>query len=263
MSQFIVNAFENGPFTGNPAAVVPLESWLPDATLQAIAAQNNLSETAFFTGSDPIALRWYTPACEIELCGHATLASAHVLRAELGDSRPEFRFATASGELVARPVKGGYTLRLPARAPAEEVVTDGVRLAVCAALSVPERSVLTTGSDFIVVLDSAEDVAQAVPDLDLVRALPGQMLVVTAPGIDHDVCSRVFAPQVGIDEDPVTGAAHAALIPYWSTRLGKGVVSCFQASERGGVLRGHWVREEGRVELVGSCRTFMCGAIEF
>lgn len=264
MRQLIVNAFENGPFTGNPAAVVPLKSWPDDTLLQQIAAQNNLSETAFFVDSgDAIALRWFTPTAEIDLCGHATLATAHVLYAELGDVREELRFETLSGKLVVKRTGEAYSMDFPASTL--EVVPDGSTLAgeVLRAAGAVRGEVLLGGGRAYLTLDHPEFVRGLDVDLELVSRLPRGDLFVSAPGdAGYDIFTRVFAPGVGIPEDPATGAAHCGFAPYWCERLARDEITSHQVSERGGYFRCRWRKAQGRVDLIGSCRTFSRGELE-
>ena len=232
---FQVDAFAEGPFTGNPAAVMPLDHWLPDPTLQAIASENNLSETAFTVPSETEGvdydLRWFTPTVEVELCGHATLAAGHVL---IRGTR--LRFATQSGVLtVTRDSDDDRLLRLDLPAPALKQVSEPE---LCAALGLPDRPVwLADGCNdsTIVPVESEEEVRAISPDFAELRSIL-RMAIVTAPGDRQDVVSRVFVPYCGIDEDPVTGSAHAALAPYWAGRLGRNRFTALQASSRTGLL---------------------------
>ncbi len=252
-----VDAFADRPFTGNPAAVIPLNSWLDDAVLQAIAEENNLAETAFTVRGDGTAadyeLRWFTPTTEVALCGHATLASGHVL---LGD-RASLRFATRkSGVLEVRRDGGGYALDLPATevAPADHG-------ALRAALGLPNAPLFlsASGDTAIVLADDAAAVRACAPDMRALAAVP-VLAIVTAPGDGgFDVVSRVFVPAWGVPEDPVTGAAHAALTPFWARRLGRDSFSAFQASRRGGRLRCTLVGQ--RAVLGGSCVTVIEGKL--
>lgn len=262
--QYIVNAFECGDFTGNPAAVVPLERWPDDELLQAIAAQNNLSETAFYVDGDEIALRWFTPTAEIDLCGHATLAAAHVLFAELGDQRDSLVFSSLGGRLGVQRAGDGYAMDFPG--PAREIAEAplGVAINIKATVGAPEGEVLVCGDECLLILPDEAAVEALVPAASSVQMLPNGMLIATAPGSgEFDICSRVFAPAFGIPEDPVTGAAHCILAPFWAQRLGKEELVARQASPRGGVLTCRWRPDEGRVTLSGTCRTFMRGQISF
>lgn len=254
---FQVDAFAERPLTGNPAAVMPLEEWLPDATLQAIAAENNLSETAFTIPSEredaDYNLRWFTPTAEVDMCGHASLAAGHILL-----TRDEVRFATRSGVLtVRRSADDLLELSLPA---AELRQVDEPEL--CAALGVGNRPVWLASEcndSAILLLDSEDEVRAVQPDFARLKALP-RMAIPTAPGDGHDIASRVFVPYLGIDEDPVTGSAHAALVPFWAERLGRTHFTALQASRRGGVLDCHLAGD--RVLLGGSCFTTIEGSFQ-
>lgn len=261
-TQYVINAFEDGPFTGNPAAVVPLESWPDDSILQAIATQNNLSETAYFVdGGDRVKLRWFTPSAEIELCGHATLATAHAIFAELGDGREQLVFDTMSGELAVARDGDRYRMDFPEVRPAD-VATDAVKLGAHAAAGVESGEVLLAGDRVFLVLESAEHVRRLRPDLAAVEQLPRGDLLVSSPGADgFDIFTRMFAPGVGIPEDPATGSAHCAFAPYWCERLGRREISSFQASARGGYFACRWRPDDGRVDLTGACSTFLRGSI--
>jgi len=250
---FQVDAFASEPLTGNPAAVMPLDSWLDDELMQRIAAENNLSETAFTvkSGRDGVDydLRWFTPATEVDLCGHATLASAHVLI-----EGERIVFSTRSGLLSVSREADFLTLDLPA-APLSEVHEPDL----CAALGLADSPVwLATGCNDAAILEIADEAAvrAVAPDF---KALAGihRMAVVTARGDSADVASRVFVPYCGIDEDPVTGSAHAALVPYWAERLGRNEFTAFQASRRGGQLQCRL--DEDRVRLGGRCATIIEG----
>lgn len=257
-----VDAFADGAFTGNPAAVMFLPRWLPDAVLQGIAADNNLSETAFLVPHDRSAadfdLRWFTPKLEVALCGHATLASGHVLMGE----RDAVRFRTRkAGDLVVRRAEGGaYLLDLPAWSmdpvsPTDNDAQELVRLMSGAPVALFGRA----GGYSMIVYASADEVRALRPDFARLRALdPTDMLIIaTAPGTETDVLSRVFAPGAGIDEDPVTGSAHCLLTPYWTERLGRASFTAYQASARGGHLGCELVGD--RAILSGRCRTVIEG----
>jgi PhzF family phenazine biosynthesis protein len=226
-----VDAFADRPFTGNPAAVVTLEQWLPDETLQAIAMEMNLSETAFTVAADDAEadyeLRWFTPTVEVVLCGHATLASGHVLIGER--DRVRFRTRKAGMLEVARDGEG-YLMSLPAY-PAEPRPLPRVVAALGCA---PLETLWHPGLYALVVLETEPEVLALAPDFRALAAEGDILTIVTAPGSGTDVVSRVFAPAAGIDEDPVTGSAHSVLTPYWSARLGRERFSAYQASRRGG-----------------------------
>ncbi len=249
-----VDAFADRPFGGNPAAVCPLDAWLPDALMQAIAAENNLSETAFFVRrGDAFDLRWFTPAVEIDLCGHATLAAAFVLMTRIEPGRATVTFHSRSGPLRVARDGDLFTLDFPARPPVAIAEPEGLAVALGAA----PRAVLRA-RDTVAVLDSSEAVRRLSPDMERLKGIGGFAVCVTAPGggrdADVDFVSRFFAPAQGIPEDPVTGSSHCTLVPYWAARLGKTVLRARQASPRGGDLRcaldGDRVRIGGRAALV-------------
>ncbi|HET8611153.1 MAG TPA: PhzF family phenazine biosynthesis protein, partial [Sphingomonas sp.] len=232
-----VDAFADRPFAGNPAAVMLLDGWLDDATLQHVAAENNLSETAFLVPEDGNAadyeLRWFTPSTEVVLCGHATLASGHVvLSAERG--RERVRFSTRKAGMLEVAREGdGYALALPAWAPNPKPLP-----AIVAALGLEgARETLWHPHGYgLIVVENEEMVRGLAPDFRALAAEGDILTIVTAPGRDADVVSRVFACGAGIDEDPVTGSAHAVMTPYWAERLGRNRFTAFQASPRGGRL---------------------------
>ena len=227
-----VDAFASHPFTGNPAAVVPLDSWLPDQVMLAIAAENNLAETAFFVGGNGnYELRWFTPEVEIDLCGHATLASAHVLYDVLNTEQGVIRFQTKSGELVVTCKDDLIVLDFPSRPPVDTEVPEGLIEALGAA---PIK--MLKSRDYFAIYETQADVAALNPDFSAMRKLDAFAVITTAKGDDADFVSRFFAPCAGIDEDPVTGSAHCTLIPYWAEQLGKNQLFARQISKRGGEL---------------------------
>lgn len=229
---YIVDAFASQLFRGNPAAVCPLTSWLPDALMQQIAAENNLSETAFLVpDGSRWALRWFTPTVEIDLCGHATLASTLVLSL-LHPAQQEFRFMTRSGELTVTRNDAMFTLDFP-QLPLV-ALPDPEQLAT--PLGVPVRRATNATTKLIAELPDAASVAQFKPDFAAIMQLPCSGLIITARGDDCDFVSRFFAPKMGVNEDPVTGSAHCALVPYWSSQLGKTTLHAKQLSARGGEL---------------------------
>jgi PhzF family phenazine biosynthesis protein len=247
-----IDAFASAVFKGNPAAVVPLEDWLPDATLQAIAAENNLSETAFFVPQgDPWRLRWFTPAVEVDLCGHATLAAAHVIFTRLAPGRDRIAFVTRSGKLEV--TRRGDLLELDFPAVAAQVRSDAMTIdALADALGCrPDEAYVAM--DHMAVFRDEGQVAALKPDMGRIAALGGRGLIATAPGRACDFVSRFFGPAVGIPEDPVTGSAHCVLAPFWAKRLGKSRLSARQISARGGELacedRGERVGIAGRAVL--------------
>lgn len=253
---FQVDAFADTPLTGNPAAVMPLERWIDDAVMQAIAAENNLSETAFTVPSDSdeadYDLRWFTPVSEVALCGHATLASGHVLMT--GD---HVRFSTKSGMLIVSRHDG--VLELDMRAAN---LTQVEEPELCRALGLANSDVwLADGYNDAAIIEVAdEDAVRALkPDFAELKKIH-RMAVVTARGISYDIVDRVFVPYLGIDEDPVTGSAHAALVPYWAERLGRTDFTALQASTRSGVL--HCRLRGDRAVLGGTCHTVIEGQFQ-
>lgn len=253
---FQVDAFAERPLTGNPAAVMPLERWLDDGLLQAIAAENNLSETAFTVSSErgdaDYDLRWFTPTCEVELCGHATLAAGHVLI----HSEP-LRFHTRAGVLVVSRRDQILELDLPAAK-----LTEVREPEMCEALGLPDSSAwFAEGCNDAAIVEVADEAAVRALEPDF-KALANvhRMAVVTARADREDIASRVFVPYLGIDEDPVTGSAHAALAPYWAERLGRNEFTALQASARTGLL--HCRLEGNRVLLGGQCHTVIAGQFQ-
>jgi PhzF family phenazine biosynthesis protein len=252
---FQVDAFAPRPFTGNPAAVCPLEAWLPDAQLQAIAMENNLSETAFFIPhGDRFHLRWFTPAVEVDLCGHATLAAAAVLFERLGHRGDRLVFDTRSGEIAVERRDGLLCLDFPSRPPGPVPVHPRL----VDALGTQPETVLGA-RDYLVVFRDEEAVRSLQPDLNLLAAMDRFAVIVTAPGREADFVSRFFAPAQGVPEDPVTGSAHCTLVPYWARRLGKQTLTARQLSARGGEL---WCEDRGdRVSIAGRAFFFLEGRI--
>jgi predicted PhzF superfamily epimerase YddE/YHI9 len=252
-----VDAFAARPFAGNQAAVMPLDAWLPDATLQAIGEENNFAETAFVvrdeTGAADWELRWFTPAMEIRLCGHATLASGHVLLGRDGSERVTFRTRRAGILEVRRKAGGGYELALPVIPTEPRDWPEAVAL-----LGAQPREVWRSPDRYGIYLFASEgDVRALDPDLRGLGALGDDQFICTAPGTRTDVVSRVFVPGGGVDEDSVTGSAHAALAPFWAARLGRDSFSAHQASRRGGDLT---CRLEGeQAWLGGECVTVVEG----
>lgn len=249
-----VDAFADAPFTGNPAAVIPLDAWLDDATLQSIAEENNLSETAFTvpTPDDAeadYALRWFTPTVEVKLCGHATLASGHVLID--GDS---IRFRTRHAGILTVTRDGeGYALSLPAWDMAPKALPE-----LAAGLGgQPVETYWRDGGYALFLYPDADAIRALTPDFAALKAHGDVLLMATAPGDDSDIISRVFVPGGGVDEDPVTGSAHCLLTRFWAERLGRTRITAFQASARGGRLGCTLAGD--RVVLTGQCRTVIEG----
>ena len=251
IKRFQVDAFATRAFEGNPAAVCPLEKWLDDDLLQAIAEENNLSETAFFVPSTKgFNLRWFTPVNEVDLCGHATLATAHVIFEFLGFPESVITFETRSGDLLVK--KQGSQLQMDF--PAYTLNACEISETLTQALGVCPIEVFAD-DDYLAVFDSEATVRAITPNYALLGLLDLRGVIVTAPGTDVDFVSRFFAPKIGIPEDPVTGAAHCMLAPYWAGKLGKNTLSARQVSKRGGNLSCEVITD--RVVLSGSAITFM------
>lgn len=255
---FQVDAFTSRCFGGNPAAVMPMETFLPDELLQAIAAENNLSETAFLVPADDnYDLRWFTPVLEVPLCGHATLASAAVVMERLEPGRARVIFHSKSGPLTARRDGAGYVMDLPAR-PSELIAAPAD---LAKALGAVPVEVVSNQFNFMALLESEQVLRELAPDMALLARTGRPGVIVTAAGSgDYDFISRYFAPAKGIPEDPVTGAAHCMLTPYWARRLGKNEFWAFQASRRGGEVGCRVVGD--RVELQGECVFYLEGEVE-
>lgn len=250
-----VDAFSHHPFGGNPAAVCPLTEWLPDEQLQQIAAENNLSETAFFVPRGEFyELRWLTPEVEVDLCGHATLAAAWVLIHKLADAPQVLRFATRSGEL--RVTRNGDELAMdfPAKKPERCEPPHGM----LSALGLETAEVFGT-DDYIVLVEDEAQVAALAPDFARLKGLPKRGIAVTAKSTRFDFVSRWFGPNVGVNEDPVTGSAHTSLAPFWAGRLGKSQLSAEQGGQRKGQLRCEL--QGDRVIISGKAVLYMQGTI--
>lgn len=251
-----IDAFTDELFAGNPAAVCVLESWLPDALLQSIAIENNLSETAFFIPlDDGFHLRWFTPKTEVDLCGHATLASAYVLFNLLGYAEDRIRFETRSGDLFVERRGEELALDFPTKMPVKCAMPD----LLVAALGV-EPLELYTNEDYVALLPSEQEVRSVSPDFKTMCEIDTRGIIITAAGESVDFVSRFFAPKYGIDEDPVTGSAHCVLTPFWAQRLGKDKMTAKQVSSRGGNLVCELAGD--RVLLVGSAVLYMQAEIE-
>jgi len=252
---FEVAAFTKRHFAGNPAGVCFLSEWLPDAQMQAIAAENNLAETAFVIERNGyFDVRWMTPTVEVDLCGHATLASAHVIFHHLGHTGDRVRFQSRSGELTVARVEDRLVLDFPSQPPSRgelpEKLVQGLRA---------QPKSVWKGPDYLAVFDREQDIKALAPDFDMLAQLDARGTIVTAPGDDCDFVSRFFAPQSGIAEDPVTGSTHCALIPYWSKRLGKKALHARQLSKRGGEL---FCEDRGeRVGIGGNAVTYVEGKL--
>jgi PhzF family phenazine biosynthesis protein len=253
---FEVDAFADRVFRGNPAGVCPLDAWLPGATLQSIAAENNLSETAFILArGDDYDVRWFTPTTEVDLCGHATLASAFVVFSELGFRGDTVRFHSKSGVLAVTREGELLTLDFPSRPPSPCAAPD----ALLGGLGKQPIEILKS-RDFLVVFASEADVRALKPDFAALRTLDCLGIIATAPGVDCDFVSRFFAPGAGIDEDPATGSSHCTLTPYWAERLGRTRLFARQVSRRGGEMFCKLVGD--RVQIGGHATLYSRGELE-
>lgn len=252
-----VDAFAEKPFAGNPAAICPLDDWLDDDVMQSIAIENNLSETAFLVGGNgAYDLRWFTPAQEVDLCGHATMASAHVVLNTLEPDCDEVRFSTRSGDLFVRRDGEKLLMDFPAIASQPVATPEGLAEALGAEI----EQTFTSSQDMMAVFADAETIRNLKPASDFLKVeIRERALIVTAPGDDCDFVSRFFAPKEGIREDPVTGSAHCQLVPYWSKRLGKKTLLARQLSARGGTL--YCEDADSRVMLAGRTVPFLEGMI--
>ncbi len=263
---FQIDAFTDKLFSGNPAAVVPLEKWLPEMIMQAIAAENNLSETAFYVplSKGRYGLRWFTPEAEVALCGHATLATTHLLFSEKNETAKQIIFETKrSGELlVAREAAGRYRLDLPAY---QNLRADGSSLEDLESILGKRPREIFNGEFLMAVFDDVDDILHMQPDYNQMTKIthhehPGSVLVTAPGGVGVDFVSRFFAPGLGILEDPVTGSAHCQLTPFWGARLGKDHLQAAQISPRGGQLG--CILSGDRVLLEGAAVTYMRGTLE-
>ncbi len=256
MKLYQVDAFTEKVFAGNPAAVVPLESWLTDDEMQKISAENNLSETAYFVEQDDgtYSIRWFTPKTEVDICGHATLASAHVLYEHLGFKGEKVVFQSKSGELTVEKKGDIYWMNFPSNPPEPIPVPKLLPEAIG---TIP----IYTGvnRDMLVLLQDESTVRSIKPDFSLLEKMEVRGIIITAKGEDSDFVSRFFAPSVGIYEDPVTGSAHSILTPFWEKRLGKSSFKARQVSDRGGNIMCN--QKGDRVEIGGAAITYMVGEI--
>lgn len=252
-----IDAFTSRPFSGNPAVVYRLDAWLADSLMQQIAAEHNQAETAFVVREGAgWHIRWFTPTVEIPLCGHATLATAHVLFELYGEPGERLDFRCLSGALSVSREQGRLVLDFPTQRAAEVAVSAELEQA----LGVPVLAA-QQGNELLAVLESEQAVRDCQPDMKALARLPGLGVIVTAPGLKHDFVSRYFAPGIGIDEDPVTGSTHCLLIPYWAERLGKIELRAYQCSARGGELhcrlQGERVKIAGQAVLVAGGTLFL------
>lgn len=251
------DAFATGLFKGNPAAVVPLTQWFSDELMQQIAMENNLSETAFFIPEgDHFHIRWFTPKAEVRLCGHATLATAHVLFNELNFKGDLLEFDSLSGILTVRKVGDKLQLNFPADFAQEVEPIE----AFTEAFGTKPLKTLKGRTDYLLLFDSEETIKNLQPNIQLLLSTNARGVIVTAKGDEVDFVSRFFAPAVGVNEDPVTGSAHTTLIPFWANRLNKNELTALQLSARGGQL---WCTLSGeRVFIAGKAVTYLRGEIE-
>jgi len=255
LKMFQIDAFAESVFEGNPAAVVPLDAWLPDAMLQAIAEENNLAETAYFVPeADGYRLRWFTPAAEVDLCGHATLASAFVLYGHLGYAAPQIRFHTRSGVLVVEKAASGFSMTFPAAMPVECATPPVLAEALG---KTPQKTL--AAFDYMAVYETEEEIRALQPDFGKLSALDLRGVIVTAPGRTADFVSRFFAPKLRINEDPATGSSHTELTPYWAGRLGRTMLKAQQLSPRGASMTCELQGE--RVILTGTAVHYMTAEI--
>lgn len=251
-----IDAFTDKAFGGNPAAVCPLEFWPENEIMQKIAAENNLSETAFFVNKGEfIEIKWFTPKVEIELCGHATLATAYVIFNFIAPEKEELKFQSMGGELIVTKENDLITLNFPARMPQKSEAPAGLAEALG---STPIE--IYKSRDYVLLFESEKDIINLSPDFAELLKIDAHGFICTAPGDNSDFVSRFFAPQVGINEDPVTGSAHTNLIPFWAERLKKNKLHAFQLSERKGELFCEHLGE--RVLISGKAVKFLQGFIE-
>lgn len=261
MKLYWVDAFTSRPFTGNPAAVVPLASWPDDSRLQQVAFENGLSETAYCvrTGPGRFHLRWFTPVLEVDLCGHATLATAHALLTEAGEPGPRLVFDTRSGPLaVTRREDGWLELDFPAL-PAGPCAASPGRILTCLDRAPGELLQVPNQERFLAVYATEAEVRALRPDLAALARLGDVRVIATAPGASSDCASRFFAPGAGVPEDPVTGSAHCTIVPYWAHRLGRARIRAHQVSARGGEL--DCLMDGDRVKLAGQAVLYLRGEI--
>jgi len=259
MKQFIADAFTDRLFGGNPAAVLPCREMPSPGLMQAIAIENNYSETAFVVKTAPgrYSLKWFTPGGEVALCGHATLATSFVLHRFVDPDTREMHFDTLSGELIVNAGDKGYTMDFPVGPYKPVPLTDAIRSATGGLA----REAYYDGGDMMVLVDSESGLDAFEPDYDAMKAIDGRGLIMTAASREYDFVSRCFYPKLNVPEDPVTGSAHTYLTPFWAERLGKKEMTAKQISRRGGILKVSL--ENGRVFITGNAVLFMEGEIPF
>lgn len=259
MIQYIADAFTDILFAGNPAAVLPCKKMPEPALMQAIAIENNYSETAFVVprGQGQYDLKWFTPGGEVALCGHATLATSFILHQYVDPDAKEMHFHTLSGELIVTPEKDGYTMDFPVGPYKPIPITEAIQTATNGLA----KEAYFDGGDMIVVIENEEDLATLTPDYDAMSQVDGRGLVITAKSKDYDFVSRCFYPKLNVPEDPVTGSAHTYLTPLWAAKLGKTEMVAKQLSPRGGILRVRLAPP--RVFITSQAVLFMQGEIPF
>jgi len=256
MTIFQVDAFNNEIFKGNPAAVCPLNEWISENLMQSIAEENNLSETVFFVkNKSSFDIRWFTPACEIDLCGHATLAAAHIIFTELNYTEKVLEFNSKSGKLTVEKNKDWYTLNFPS----EEINEIETPILLEQALNIPILKTYKGKWKLLIELENEEDVANLTPNFSLLSKLESNGIIVTSKGNKVDFVSRFFAPKLNINEDPVTGSAHTLLIPFWAKKLNKNNLNAIQLSKRVGILKCNYLNN--RVEMSGQAITYLKGEL--
>ncbi len=256
LTLYQVDAFAQAPFSGNPAAVCPLKSWLSDDVMQAIAMENNLSETAFFVESNGVYhIRWFTPTVEVDLCGHATLASAYVLFEALGFAGEVITFQSKSGELKVSQDGDKFVLNFPQQTPISCAIPEPIQKVFGSHVTACLKH-----EDYLVILDDEAAVKAANPDMQMLKKLDLRGVIITAQAKDYDFVSRFFTPNYGIDEDPVTGSSFTQLIPYWAEVLGKNKLTAKQVSQRGGEV---WCElADDRVYIAGQVVKYLEGFVE-
>ena len=256
MTIYQVDAFNNQLFKGNPAAVIPLDKWISEKLMQQIAEENNLSETVFFVNQNSnFEIRWFTPTCEIDLCGHATLAAAHIIFTELNYTKKLIEFDSKSGKLQVTKHNDWYTLNFPS----EEVTLINTPSILKEALKVPVLNTYQGKWKILVELENEEIVKNLTPNFSKLTELESSGIIVTARGNKADFVSRFFAPKIGINEDPVTGSAHTLLIPFWAKKLNKNNLNAIQVSKREGILKCNYLNN--RVEMSGQAVTYLKGKL--
>jgi PhzF family phenazine biosynthesis protein len=257
MNIYQVDAFNNKIFKGNPAAVIPLNEWISDTLMQSIAEENNLSETVFFVNNkDSFSIKWFTPTCEIDLCGHATLAAAHIIFTELNFEKKIIEFNSKSGKLTVKKNEDWYTLNFPS----EDISLIETPSLLKEALNIPILKTYKGKWKLLIEVENETNLANLTPNFSLLSELDSSGIIVTSKGDSVDFVSRFFAPKIGINEDPVTGSAHTLLIPYWAKKLNKTKLNAIQLSKRIGILKCKYLND--RVEMSGQAVTYLKGKLK-